>query len=325
MARPTAFAVGGLAGLLAVLSLLVVPGLDPGPAAASGPTHIVAHYARGCLEGHLWPGGVQLNIDVKDSGGNVIYTTTATTDASGNFIAHLKADGVFCDIPVHLSPGMTYTASDGSTTKTLVIESLTFDQLDPEVETAVGTAPADRLVQVYSYWDTSGQDLFVKADPVSGPGGDWFVNVGAIGGKVELGSRADAFLRDDGADGNYDFTAASIFVTSLSLGASPAGGAGSAGIAQAEGATVVRRGARVRLSGRLSARTRACTTRKRVQLQKLNGKRSSVLESGRTGKTGGYSFLRKVKRNTRFRVRYAGDRICQRSTSRVKTVRVART
>jgi hypothetical protein len=318
----TAFRVSRWAGLLAVLLLLGMQGVEPGPAEAASQTHVVAELGANCLGGHFWPGGVPVDIELRDSGGNVIYTVTVTTDQSGNFIVNLEDNHTFCDIPVSLHPGMTYAASDGTTTKTLLIKPLTFDRLDPDSQTAAGTAPPNRPVQVYSYWDTSGQDLFVKADPVSGPSGDWFVNVGAIGGHVESDSRADAFLQDDGADGNYDYTRASIFVTAVSLSTS-SGSVSSLAMARAAG-TRVRRGDRVRLSGALSARTVACVSRKRVQLLKLRGGKKRVLGSTRTTKSGRYSFSRKVRRTTRFMVRYRRNRVCQRSKSRVKTVRVAR-
>jgi hypothetical protein len=234
-------------------------------------------------------------------------------DASGN--------------PVILRPGMTYTASDGTTTRTLLIERLTFDRLDPATQMAAGTAAGpNRLVQVYIHWDTSGQEQTVQAnvytDPCPDPVCDWFVDVANAGGQVQPDSRGDAFLQDDGADGNYDFTWTTIFVTSLSLKASAEGKVSSA-IAGAAGAKVVQRGARVLLSGGLSARTVACVSRKRVQLLRLFGGRKKVLESSRTTRRGRYSFSRKVRRTTRFTVRYRGNRACQRSKSRVRTVHVA--
>ena len=248
---------------------------------------------------------------------------TATTDASGHFVVNPRTiPWVSCDIPVQVSPGMTYTASDGRTTKSLLIEPLSWELLDPDAQTAVGTAAADRKdVQVSVYWGANAQNVYVFTD--AGSDGRWSVNVAQSGGRVESDSQGDAFLADDGADGNVDFTKATIWVTALSLSADQAGAAYSA-IARAAGARVAP-GARVRFSGRLSAASNGCVSRKRVQLLKLAGRRSRVLESARTTKGGRYSFLRKVRRTTRFRIRYPGTRVCQRSTSRVETVRIART
>lgn len=318
----------GLAGLIAALLLVAAQGFDPRPAAAQpSPTHIVAQLGSDCLEGFFWPGGVQVNVELRDSDGNALLPlTTATTDPSGHFVVNPQGQPwVSCDIPVTggLRPGMTYTASHGSTRKSLLIEAVSFDRLEPETQTAAGTAPADRTdprVQVSIYWNANAQNVYFFW-PIE-PDGKWSVNVAKEGGRVEPGSQGDAFLADDGADGNVDFTKSTIWVTALSLNASPAGAASSA-ITRAAGATVGR-GARVRLSGRLSAGTaKACVSRKRVQLLKLAGRRSRVLESARTTKEGRYSFLRTVPRTTRFRVRYRGSRVCQRSKSRVTTVRLA--
>lgn len=321
MVRSTVRAWGLMAGLMAALLLVAAQGFDPRPAAAQpSPSHVTAWPASNCLEGHLWPGGDQVDVKLRGTDGNVVYTTTATTDPLGLFVVNPRGRPyVSCDIPVPLRPGMTYTASDGSMTKSLVIEAISFDRLDPETETAAGTAPAGRTVQVYIYWNANAQNVRLVTE--AGPGGDWSVNVAAKGGRVEPGSQGDAFLADDGADGNFDFTKTTIWVTALSLTATQASAPSSA-TAEAAGARVARRGARILLSGRLSAQTKACVSRKRVRLLKLAGKRSGVLESARTNKEGRYSFLRQVTRTTRFRVQYRGDRVCQRSNSRVRTVRV---
>jgi hypothetical protein len=313
---------------MVLLVLVAAQGFDPRSAAAQPSlTHVSAQLGSNCLEGFFWPAGVQVNVELKDSAGNsLLPPTTAMTEPSGHFVVNPRGrPWVFCDIPVTggLRPGMTYTASDGRTTKSVLIETLSFDLLDPVTQTAAGTATAGRpdpRVQVSIYWNANAQNVYFFW-PI-GPDGKWSVNVADNGGRVEPGSQGDVFLADDGADGNYDFTKTTIWVTTLSLNASPAGAA-SSGIAQAAGARVGR-GARVRLSGRLSAGTaKSCVRTKRVQLLKLTGRRSRILASGRTTNAGRYSFLRTVRQTTRFRVRYRGNRVCQRSKSRVTNVRVA--
>jgi hypothetical protein len=145
--------------------------------------------------------------------------------------------------------------------------------------------------------------------------GTWSVDVAALGGQVDPTSRGDAFLGD--SDG--DMTRFSIFVTALSLDASASGGR----TLQGARAREVRRGARVRLAGALSARTPACTKDKTVKLEALAGGSATVLGSTRTSATGRYAFTRTVKRTTSFRVRYAGRAGCQASKSRVRKVRVS--
>ena len=312
------------ASYLAAVLLVVALFLVPRPAAAQPPpAHLVAWPASDCLEGHLWPEDVPVSVELRDRDGRVAYSTTADTDSSGNFVVNPRGQPyVSCDIPVPLRTGMTYTASDGNTTKSLVIEPLSFDLLDPETQTAAGTAAVGRMdprVQVSIYWNNNSQNVYFFW-PI-GSDGTWSVNVADNGGTVEPGSQGDVFVADDGADGNVDFTKATTWVTAVSLNASPADEASHA-IAHAAGVTV-RAGTQVQLAGRLSAGTaKACVKRKRVGLLKLTGGRSRVLGSARTNNKGRYSFLRKVRRTTRFRVRYRGNRVCQRSESRATTVRV---
>jgi hypothetical protein len=274
------------------------------------------------MEGHLWPSGLRVNIELRDSDGSVVYTTTADTDSAGNFVVNPRGRPyVSCDIPVPLRTGMTYTASGGGTSKSLVVEHISFDLLNPQTQMAEGTAAtgrADPRVQISVYWNNNAENVYFFW-PI-GPDGTWSANIAENGGRVEPGSQGDVFVADDGADGNVDFTKATTWATAVSLNASPAGAA-SRVIAPAAGVRVPA-GARVRLTGRLSAGTaKACVRRKRVRLLKLTGGRSRVVGSARTNNKGRYSLLRKVRRTTRFRVRYRGNRVCQRSKSRVTTVR----
>jgi hypothetical protein len=314
----------GLA-LMAALFLVLAQGFQSRTAAAqSSQAHVVAWPGGNCLEGHLWPSRVQVDVELKDQDGNPVYSTTAETNSSGSFVVRPEGQPyVSCDIPVPLRPDMTYIASDGSTTKSLLIEPLSFDSLDPQTQIAMGTAAtgrADPRVQISIYWNDNSQNAYFYW-PI-GADGNWSANVADNDGRVEPGSQGDVFAADNGADGNFDFTKATTWVTAVSLEASPADAALPA-IAQAARLRVPA-GTRVRLTGRLFAgAAKTCVKRKRVRLLKVTSKRSRVLESTRTSKNGRYSFLRKVRRTTRFRVRYRGSRLCQPSKSRVTTVRAA--
>lgn len=315
-----------LAALVAALALLAaVAGRGSPPASAfNTETHIAANLNDDCIDGFDWPARTPVHVEVRDSGGSVVDAKTVSTDSAGTFqnVGGVDYDKGGCQIP-DLRPGMKVTASDGATTRQLLLESVTFDELDPATLTAAGTAPPGRTINVYIYPKAIGREEF-QADA----SGHWSVDIGALGGQLDdPAAFGDVFLRDlldDGPDGNYDHTGADHFLTGLSLGASSAASAASAAGRGAAATTVVRRGSRVRLSGKLSAGSRACVRRKRVKLLKLRHGRSTALKSARTNRRGRYSFVRKVKRTTRFRVQYAGNRRCQRSKSRVRVVRVAR-
>jgi hypothetical protein len=315
--------------VVAALSLLAaVLGWGPrsASAGAEGPPELGVNINDDCIEGDGWPSRVEVSVKVRDSGGTVVYATTASTNSAGYF--HVDDPGYVrgdCSLAPDLRPGMKVTASHGGTTKVLILERVTFDQLDPLTDTASGTAalgpaPEEPCVRFEVFLFSNDGGPGVEAAPQVSPNGDWFVDFGALGGKVEVGSFGDVTLRDS----DCDSTTADRFVTAVSLSASVPAGAASLAGARGAGAPVVERGARVRLSGRLSAGTAACTKKKRVTLLKVAGKRSKAVRSRRTNRSGRYSFTRKMNRTTSFRVRYRGNRKCQRSKSRVRAVRVAR-
>lgn len=291
-----------LAALL--VGLLLVAALSSNSRSASNPTYVAGNVTEDCIEGHFWPADISVQVTVRDTGGDVLYSDRTRTDAKGGL-------AVPCGF-LSLHSGMSITASDGDTTKVVRLERVTFDGLDPTADTAAGTAPVGP-VDVYVY---DGQDELAAHAPIeTDASGSWFVDVGALGGRVEEGSFGDAFVYDE--DG--DQTVADVYVTALSLDTSVGGGS-----AAAARKMTVTRGTRVRLTGRLSAGNRGCVRKKRVTLLKVSGKRHKALESARTDGKGRYSFNRTMKRTTSFRVRYRGRQGCQRSRSRLRVVRVGR-
>ena len=288
--------------------------LSPSSRSASNPTQVIGNVASNCIEGHFWPRDVSVQVTVTDAGGDVLYSDRTRTDAKGDFAVPPYEGVVPCDF-LDLRAGMSITATAGDTTKVVRLARVTFDRLDPATDTAAGTASVGP-VDIYVY-DGRGE-LAANAPIETDASGDWFVDVGALGGSVEEGSFGDAFVYDE--DG--DTTVADLYVTALSLDTSV--GAGSGAAAPAARAITVTRGTQVRLAGRLSAGSRGCVRKKRVTLLKVSGKRHKALKSARTDGKGRYSFNRTMKRTTSFRVRYRGRQGCQRSRSRHRIVRVAR-
>ena len=322
-----------LVGFVVTVALLAAVWASPSAQPPPGePPKVQVNLSDDCIEGFHWPSRATIRIEVRDSGGNVVYPASGdppvrvSADSNGHFV---EDDEGFvmgdCNRVPDLRPGMKVTASDGATTKELVLHQTTFDQLDPVTDTATGTAPQGSLPPQYSYnhyfqvllHSPGGGPGFEAAPPIS-QAGSWFVDFGALGANVEVGSGGEALVLDS----DLDSTWVELQVTGVSLSASvPAGPASVVG-ARAAATTVVRRGSLVRLSGKLSAATRVCVRRKRVKLFKVRGKKRKPLKSGRTNRRGRYSFVRRVRRTTRFQVRYAGNKRCQRSKSRVKRVRV---
>lgn len=289
--------------LLASLGLLVS---SPGTAQQQPGPDVRPNINDDCIEGFNWPTSASVDVTVRDSGGSVLHRfNDVPVDSDSHFGAGAQPGG-FCDRPVDLQPGMEVTATDGDTTKVVVLRRVTYDELDPDTDVAAGTAPAGRLfISVF----TEGPNAYQEID--DHPGGRWSVDFGALGVDVKVGSGGDVFASDD--DG--DSTVADHFVTAVSLQASVP--------AEAGAAVRVARGTEIRLQGRLSAGERACVKRKRVRLVKVSGKHQKSLRSGRTNRRGRYSFDRTVKKTTSFRVDYRGNVRCQRSKSRVRQVKVS--
>jgi len=76
-----------------------------------------------------------VEVTIKDGpGGDVVFATTAETDAAGSFVLWLADE-------VDLVPSMEITASDGNYTRVLLIASLAIEHVDLAADTVSGTAP----------------------------------------------------------------------------------------------------------------------------------------------------------------------------------------
>ncbi len=287
---------------LAALLLAALYGLGAGESAGAPiPPQINANLNDDCIEGFFWPSNQSVSVTVTDPGGDVVLSKNVSTDGDGHFT--VNPVGQLCDVPFDLEPRWKITASDDTTAKVLVLADVTFDDLNPDTDRAAGTAPpGDLFIGIFDQGNG-------EVDIQNHPGGSWSVDIGSRGGDVQVGSGGDVFSWD----ADKDATVADRFVTAVSLEAG----------APKSRATVVESGEKVLLSGRLDAGDTACVRRQRVSLVKVGGRRREALESDRTDGQGIYSFIRRVKRTTSFRVKYAGGKRCQRAASRVKTVRVA--
>jgi|GEM_PF-1820053 len=85
-----------------------------------------------------WPAYITLDIYVGDPG-SPAHHATADTDEWGNFGTHLEYD---------VASGDSLTVTDGATTKTHDVTSLTVDGVDPDTDTVWGTAAPGSNVQV---------------------------------------------------------------------------------------------------------------------------------------------------------------------------------
>lgn len=309
-----------------ITGVWVVSGLPAGeaPAGEFDPS-VRVNINDECLEASQFAHNHRVTIKVRDRQNNVVWTAPdgAKTDGSG-FISFGREDVVgdlYCEppSPPDLSPGMKVTVDDGTTRKELVLTDVTIDDLDPGADTAAGTAQEGPHIPdstatpdlYFNAWDENNRGT-AEAEIRNHPGGPWSVNFRSTGGDVEPGGGAGVLAWDE----DNDATTADRFLTAVSLEAS------SASSANAAPAVAVEPGAKVSLTGKLSAGDRDCIRRKRVKLLDMTRDRAEPVRSGRTNRRGRYSLTKRVKRTTSFKVRYAGGKRCQRSASRARTVRV---
>lgn len=308
----------------------VVSGLPTGAGPASAgefDPSVRVNLSDNCIEGSRFAPKQRVSVKVRDAQNNLVWAAPngVKTDGDG-FISFGREDVVgdlYCEppSPPDLSPEMKVTIDDGTTRKDLVLRDVSVDDLDPNTDTMAGTAPEGPHISDdtatpdlwFSAWSESNRGT-AEAEIRYHAGGRWFVDFGSLGGDVRPGAGAGAGVI--AWDEDNDGTSADRFLTAVSLQASSAD-------SHAARAGVVERGIKVRLTGRLSAGKAACMRRKRVHLLDVTGDHSEGVRSDRTNRRGRYSFTKRVKKTTSFKVRYRGGTRCQRSVSRARTVRVA--
>lgn len=124
------------------------------------------------------------------------YTGTVTVDGSGNAFIGRQIHGQ------NIVAGTAITASDGTTTKTLVVADLRVSSVDMGADTAAGIAPAGATLHV---WASQGNSTHGQADPTANENGDWGVDFGALG--VDLTPAVQVFASVNDEDGDGTMTA----------------------------------------------------------------------------------------------------------------------
>jgi hypothetical protein len=133
--------------------------------------HLVASLTEDWFYLVHFPADALVNLAVYESqGGAALWTGTATTDGSG--FVWIDAEGRW-----DIEPGTYLVASDGTLTKELVAEALTFEVFDTTRGVLDGTAPAPfgRRVWVGFGWDYGGWFM----DVATNKKGAWTADFGA--------------------------------------------------------------------------------------------------------------------------------------------------
>jgi hypothetical protein len=156
-----------------------------------------------CDEGWTPDSSVTVQIFDEPGGTSLFGPASVPTDLAGDFQVDAQTHGV------DLVPGMQVMVTDDTTSiaKDLTLAEMSFDILDPDSDTASGTAPpeADVWVDVIVPGTESGFNVSVVADG----SGNWFADFGAEGLDVTADMGGTAIVDD----GDGDSTRAGIMPT----------------------------------------------------------------------------------------------------------------
>lgn len=139
-----------------------------------------------------------VDVVVKDTDGTTeLFSGSELTDGDGCFETLFSFD---------LLPGMFVSVSDESVTRELTLVTLSIDVINPETDTASGTAPPNTTFNVDTDVCPDDCQTWVSAYPVVSDGaGVWTADFGALGVDLVTGEDLGADIYDEA------FTVATVF------------------------------------------------------------------------------------------------------------------
>lgn len=157
------------------------------------------------IEGWDWPEGATITITVDDPDTPEVPDMTMTTEV---FQAPWDPDAYRFEIDlqgvIDIQPGFIITATDGTTTKTHVVLTLLFTDVNLEQDTVSGFADPGQSVSVWTCFD----DPCVHRETTADENGDWTVNFAIPGPQdwewetteIRAGSWIDSSVMDEDGD-----------------------------------------------------------------------------------------------------------------------------
>lgn len=166
------------------------------------PPTFSARFPEKQVHGYGWTLGgpdVTISIDDPDNGVGVDYTKTlsvivAPWDPSQTFVQF-----TLDDLPgFELQPGQFVTMTDGTTTKTHTVSSLSITDIDEATDIITGTVEGSSTVDVDVNCGASG---CAASQSVTASAGSWTADFSAVsGGDIGPGSRGEARTQDIDGD-----------------------------------------------------------------------------------------------------------------------------
>jgi hypothetical protein len=141
--------------------------------AVTGFPHITINLTNQQIMLRDFPELSPVDVTITDNASTVIYSDTVSIGPANWGYDPLTEETLnYGDIDV--LPGYTITATDGNTTKVLIVSELTLDNVDPLADTVSGTAAPDSEVWINVY-DMGSRQEFANGD------GDWFADLSVYG------------------------------------------------------------------------------------------------------------------------------------------------
>jgi hypothetical protein len=178
-----------LAGLLIAGGLLFLPAGRIEAQDASPPC-IVASYQHNVIEFGGFAANTEFSFKIFSSpGGDLLHAGTVRTDSDGDaqFFAYHSFD---------IQVGQYIIASDGVTTKDLLVVHARYDVLDLDADQAHGIAPPGSQVVVYVHSLNAYHELSTVTDQA----GAWIADFGADGQDILAYHSTKAWIYDDNGD-----------------------------------------------------------------------------------------------------------------------------
>ncbi len=158
------------------------------------------------VEGWEWTLGSTITVTVDDPATTAdpdITRTAVVYEAPWNpaeFRFDLNLDGV-----IDIQTGFELTASDGSITKTHVVPSFGFTDIDLDLDTVTGFAPQNSRVNIWTCWQ---EDPCINRDETADQDGNWVTNFAVPGEQdweqqtadLRPGSWIDSSVSDEDGD-----------------------------------------------------------------------------------------------------------------------------
>lgn len=142
-----------------------------------GAPKILTQPDHGWVRGENWPAGIEVDIKVDDAADFLTPAYTGSATPGGDMSVFFND----IEASIDLVPGLYIWMSNGLATKTLQIDAVYFDYVNPSIDLTSGRGPANRSGWVWVVSDGGGQGMDTATDTL----GNWSADFGDVGFDIQ--------------------------------------------------------------------------------------------------------------------------------------------